>query len=188
MKTNRRAFLQSRAVTAATAIAQPHFAAIHTPESTGDRKYRFIQIDVFTSRRLERNALAVFPDARRLSDDDMQAIARETNLQETTFVLPRDPAIEKEKGIKVRIFIPEQEIPFGGHPTLGTAMVLRNLQAAAKKSAAHEKQEISLDLKVGKIPVTFRSDETDHTFGEMHQVDPVFGATHDRATVAALTD
>jgi len=187
VRTNRRAFLQSGAVTAAAAIAQPQFAAIHTPESTGDRKYRFMQIDVFTSRRLEGNALAVFPDARGLSDDEMQAMARETNLPETTFVLPRDPAIEKEKGIKVRIFIREQEIPFGGHPTLGTAMVLGNLQTAAKKSAAHEKQEIVLDLKVGKMPVTFYADETGHIFGERRQVDPVFGATHDHSAVVALT-
>jgi len=187
MKSTRRTFLQSGAVTAAAAISQPHFAALPTPESSGLRKYRFAQIDVFTSRRLEGNALAVFPDARGLSDDQMQSIARETNLQETTFAFPRDPATEREKGFKVRIFIPEQEIPFGGHPTLGTAMVLRNLQASAKQPAPDKKQEISLDLKVGKIPVVFHTDETGQSFGEMHQIDPVFGATHDRATVAALT-
>jgi trans-2,3-dihydro-3-hydroxyanthranilate isomerase len=192
LKTTRRTFLQSGTIATAAAIAQPRLSPFPAPESSALRKYRFIQIDVFTSRRLEGNPLAVFPDARGLSDDEMQAIARETSLQETTFVFRRDPAIEREKGIKVRIFTPEQENPFGGHPTLGTAMVLRNLQAAPNRSAAngpnlhYEKSEISLDLKVGKIPVTFRTDDTGLFFGEMHQVDPVFGSTHDRATVAAL--
>ena len=60
----------------------------------------------------------------------MQALAREANLQETTFVFPRSAAIEREQGVKVRIFVPNEEIPFGGHPTLGTAMVLRNLRLA----------------------------------------------------------
>jgi len=187
VKTTRRTFLQAGSISAAAAIAGPPFTSLRVPESSGERKYRFVQIDVFTSRRLAGNALAVFPDARGLSDDEMQAIARETNLQETTFVLPRDPAIEREQGIKVRIFTPEQEIPFGGHPTLGTATVLRNLQTAANKSAGNERQEIFLDLKVGKIPVAFHSDEIGQIFGEMHQVDPIFAVTHDRATVTALT-
>jgi trans-2,3-dihydro-3-hydroxyanthranilate isomerase len=119
----------------------------------------------------------------------MQDIARETNLQETTFVFPRDPAVEKEHGVKVRIFVPEQEIPFGGHPTLGTAMVLLNRRLAqSKKSDAGNGtiQDISLDLQVGRIPMTFRNDVSGNVFGEMHQIDPVFGPTHDRATVAAL--
>ena len=73
---------------------------------TGGRSYPFVQIDVFTSHRLEGNPLAVFPDARGLTDKEMQDLARETNLQETTFVFPREPAIEQDKGIKVRIFVP----------------------------------------------------------------------------------
>ena len=84
----------------------------------GARHYQFVQIDVFTSHRLQGNPLAVFPDARGLSDTEMQDLARETNLQETTFVFPRDPQIERQEGIKVRIFVPNEEIPFGGHPTL----------------------------------------------------------------------
>ena len=63
----------------------------------------------------------MFLDARGLSDTEMQAIARETNLSETTFVFPRDAAAEAEEGIRVRIFTREQELPFAGHPTLGTA-------------------------------------------------------------------
>jgi trans-2,3-dihydro-3-hydroxyanthranilate isomerase len=184
MKLTRRAFLQSGAVAASAATVQPHFAALPAPEPSGDRKYRFVQIDVFTSRRLEGNALAVFPDARGMTPDEMLAIARETNLQETTFVIPRDPEIEREQGVKVHIYTPQQEIPFGGHPTLGTAMVLHNRRLTERK--AEQPSAITLDLKVGKIPVAFSRDEAGEVFGEMHQVDPLFGKTHDRETVAAL--
>ena len=75
---------------------------------------------------------------RGLSDSEMQDIARETNLQETTFVFPRDPAVEKEHGAKARIFVPQQETPFGGHPTLGTAMVLRNRRLAQSRKSHAE--------------------------------------------------
>jgi trans-2,3-dihydro-3-hydroxyanthranilate isomerase len=148
---------------------------------TGGRSYPFVQIDVFTSHRLEGNPLVVFPDARGLSDKEMQDLARETNLQETTFVFHREAAIEQQKGIKVRIFVPNAEIPFAGHPTLGTAMVLRNRTPAAPS-------EIALDLQVGKIPVSFSTDAQGNTFGEMHQVDPTFGLVHDHAAVAEVLD
>src|SRR6266849_7508772 len=108
----------------------------------------FVQMDVFTAVALQGNQLAVFPDARGLSDSEMQDIARETNLSETTFVFPRDPAVELERGIAVRIFIQEQEIPFAGHPTLGTAMVLRN-RLLRRNSAGGQSSKIariSLDL------------------------------------------
>jgi predicted PhzF superfamily epimerase YddE/YHI9 len=129
-----------------------------------ERRFQCVQIDVFTSQRLQGNPLAVFTDARGLSDTEMQDLARETNLQETTFVLPRDAATERELGVKVRIFVPEQEIPFGGHPTLGTAMVLRSLRLARNKSGGKTPEsvsEITLDLKVGKVPVSFREDAGD---------------------------
>lgn len=135
-------------------------------------------MDVFTSRRLEGNPLSVFTDARGLSDSEMQGLVRETNLQETTFVFPRDPEVERQEGVKVRIFVPDQEIPFGGHPTLGTAMVLRNKKLS----------EIVLDLKVGKVPVVFHEEPDGRVFGEMHQVDPEFGPLHNRETIAALLD
>jgi len=83
------------------------------------------QWDVFSSRPLEGNSLAVFSDARGLTDAEMQSIAKEMNLSETTFVLPRDSAIEREHGIRVRIFTVQEELPFAGHPTLGTAFALR---------------------------------------------------------------
>src|SRR5437660_8781071 len=114
-----------------------------------DRTYEFVQLDVFTQRPLTGNPLAIFADARGLDDGEMQALAREMNLSETTFTLPRDPASE---GHKVRIFTVAEELPFAGHPTLGTALHLYASDSApnSKKSA-----EITLDLKAGKIPVRF---------------------------------
>src|ERR1039458_10073510 len=104
------------------------------------RTFRFVQLDVFTSRPLEGNQLAVFSDARGLSDGEMQKLARETNLSETTFILPRDAAVERREGHKVRIFTVNEELPFAGHPTLGTAWYLRQHSNS---------DEIVLDLKVG---------------------------------------
>ena len=83
------------------------------------REFSFVQLDVFTSRPLEGNQLAVFTDARGLADDEMQKLARETNLCETTFIIPRDPQTEKAKGHKVRIFTIFEELPFAGHPRWG---------------------------------------------------------------------
>src|SRR5262245_21249625 len=94
--------------------------------SNTKRRLSFVQVDVFTSVPLEGNQLAVFADGRSVSDDEMQSLAREMNLSETTFILPRDAATERERGVRVRIFTVNEELPFAGHPTLGTAMVLRN--------------------------------------------------------------
>ena len=88
------------------------------------RMYEFVQLDVFTQTPLAGNPLAIFTDARGLNDGEMQALAREMNLSETTFILPRDAATEAGEGKKVRIFTVEAELPFAGHPTLGTALYL----------------------------------------------------------------
>ena len=136
------------------------------------------QWDVFTSKPLEGNSLAVFFDAGGLSDDEMQAIAREMNLSETTFILPRDPEIERECGVRVRIFTVQEELPFAGHPTLGTAFAL-HADSGAK--------EVPLDLNVGKVPVRFEETPGQPAFAEMTQVDPVFGIQHDREAVARAT-
>src|SRR6185503_17498772 len=114
------------------------------------RSYEFVQLDVFTQTALTGNPLAVFPDAHGLNDDEMQALAREMNLSETTFILPRDATTEAREGKKVRIFTVVEELPFAGHPTLGTALHLYASEPNQEKPA-----EISLDLKVGKIPVRF---------------------------------
>jgi trans-2,3-dihydro-3-hydroxyanthranilate isomerase len=137
------------------------------------RRFPYVQVDVFTSRPLEGNALAVFTDARGLSDGELQAIARETNLSETTFVLP-DPAAPPGAPARVRIFTVGEEVPFAGHPTLGTAAVLRGASGAP---------EVVLDLVVGEVPVAFE-ERPEGLFGEMRQRDPVFGRVHPREEVA----
>ena len=192
MKHNRRSFLQTAgAVGVAATLGKVGLAPTYSNADLGIRRFQCVQIDVFTSRRLEGNPLAVFLDARGLSDEEMQDLARETNLQETTFVFPRDAATEREQGVKVRIFVPNEEIPFAGHPTLGTAMVLRRLYLASQKPSSaqtSDASEITLDLKIGKIPVHFRTEPSGSIFGEMRQVDPLFGAVHDRNTIAGLLD
>jgi trans-2,3-dihydro-3-hydroxyanthranilate isomerase len=142
--------------------------------SNTKRRLPFVQVDVFTSVALEGNQLAVFADGRSLSDAEMQALAREMNLSETTFILPRDAATERERGVRVRIFTVDEELPFAGHPTLGTAMVLRGDSGA---------EEIALDLNVGRIPVRF-STRDGLPFGMMTQRDPEFGQKHAREDVA----
>ena len=152
------------------------------------RMYEFVQVDVFTQTPLAGNPLAIFADARGLNDGEMQALAREMNLSETTFILPRDPATEAREGKKVRIFTVEQELPFAGHPTLGTALYLFASQADSKRSP-----EITLDLKAGKIPVRFEPNSENagnrvdgQVFGEMRQRDPEFGTPLSREEVARV--
>jgi trans-2,3-dihydro-3-hydroxyanthranilate isomerase len=142
------------------------------------RRLAIAQWDVFTSTPLEGNSLAVFCDARGLSDAEMQSIAKEMNLSETTFVCPRDAATESERGVRVRIFTVQEELPFAGHPTLGTAFALRGESGAPR---------VTLDLNVGKVPVRFEETPGQAAFGEMTQVDPVFGMQHDREAVARAT-
>jgi trans-2,3-dihydro-3-hydroxyanthranilate isomerase len=113
----------------------------------------------------------------------MQAIAREMNLSESTFVFPREAAVERKLGVRVRIFTVEEELPFAGHPTLGTAFALR---------AESGREEIALELNVGKVPVRFeglqsKTETGPVAFGEMSQIDPVFGVRHDYDAVAQAT-
>jgi trans-2,3-dihydro-3-hydroxyanthranilate isomerase len=139
------------------------------------RRLAMTQWDVFSSRPLEGNSLAVFSDARALTDAEMQSLAKEMNLSETTFILPRDAATEREKGVRVRIFTVQEELPFAGHPTLGTAFALRAQTGA---------EEVVLELNVGKVPVHFEPSNGGPVFGEMTQIDPTFGVEHDREAVA----
>ena len=153
------------------------------------RTYEFVQLDVFTQTPLSGNPLAIFPDARGLNDAEMQALAREMNLSETTFIFPRDAATEAREGKKVRIFTVETELPFAGHPTLGTALHLYASESNQKRSV-----EITLDLKAGKIPVRFTANPENagrnrvdgHVFGEMRQRDPEFGNPLSREEVARV--
>jgi trans-2,3-dihydro-3-hydroxyanthranilate isomerase len=106
--------------------------------------YEFVTVDVFTDQRFGGNPLAVFPDARGLSDAHMQALAREFNLSETTFVLPpADPA----NTARVRIFTPRRELPFAGHPNVGTAFVLA-------RAAAERRETMTFEEAAGLVPVT----------------------------------
>src|SRR5579863_2708917 len=140
------------------------------------RRYQFAQLDVFSAKPFEGNSLAVFSDGRGLSDTEMQTIAREMNLSETTFILPRDTATERERGVRVRIFTVQEELPFAGHPTLGTAFLLRQATGAYDK-------EVVLDLNAGRVPVQFEEESGKPVFGEMTQLPPQFGAVHDREAV-----
>jgi trans-2,3-dihydro-3-hydroxyanthranilate isomerase len=163
-------------------------ATFAAPPQTASRVYDFAQLDVFAERALQGNALAVFTDARGLSTEEMQALARETNMSETTFILPRDPEIERERGVHVRIFLTTGEVPFAGHPTLGTASWLYFNHPTLRGS-----EQITLDLGVGPIPVRFNTQpQQTGVFGTMRQKDPDFGPTldseDDRAALAAAFD
>jgi trans-2,3-dihydro-3-hydroxyanthranilate isomerase len=149
--------------------------------STTGRTLAYTQVDVFAERALEGNALAIFSDARGLSTAAMQALARETNLCETTFILPRAPEVERERGVHVRIFTVREEIEFAGHPTLGTSSWLY-LHHPVFRGA----QQIILDLRIGPIPVSFPAlQEGPGVYGTMRQNDPSFGHIHDPTVIAA---
>lgn len=134
----------------------------------------FTQVDVFTSRPLEGNALAVFHSGAGLSSARMQAIAREMNLAETTFLLPASPTSKADA--RVRIFTTTEELPFAGHPTLGTAFVV----AKSRPRQA----TIRLQMKVGVIPVTLTK-RAAGSYLEMQQKDPIFGACLDSKRLAS---
>ncbi len=114
----------------------------------------------------------------------MQKLANETNLSETTFILRRDPAIERREGVRVRIFTTQEELPFAGHPTLGTACTVRNFFPEYSGAEA-----IVLDLNIGKIRVEFSPNQQQGSapYGVMTQTKPVFGALHDPARAAAAS-
>ena len=110
-----------------------------------ERSFRFVTCDVFTDRRFGGNPLAVLPDARGLDVEQMQLIAREFNFSETTFVLPPD---DPRNTARVRIFTPVRELPFAGHPTVGTAFVLATLGTIARTTS-----DIVFEEGVGPVPV-----------------------------------
>jgi trans-2,3-dihydro-3-hydroxyanthranilate isomerase len=146
-------------------------------------------VDVFTTEPLAGNPLAVVMNTCGLTTEQMQAIAREFNLSETTFIERRAEATERAEGVRVRIFTAREELNFAGHPTLGTASVLKML---APETVQHD--TVTLAENVGPIPVRFERDAEGSQgtggpagfFGEMTQRDPEFGAELDRATVARM--
>lgn len=122
--------------------------------------YRYVVADVFSDRPLQGNQLAVFTDARGLDDDTMQALALEIGFSETTFVLPP----ERGGTVRLRIFTPVTELPFAGHPCLGTAWVL---------AAPLQRDVVELETWSGVVPVELERDESGAiVFGRMTQPVP----------------
>lgn len=128
----------------------------------------FYIVDVFAEDKYAGNQLAVVRDAGGLDGEEMQRIALEMNYAETSFVTSER---ERDGGFDVRIFTPRTEVPFAGHPTLGTAFVIR--QEIVKEPL----EKVALNLKVGQIPVTFQRDDDGRDVLWMHQQPPEFGET-----------
>ena len=126
----------------------------------------FYIVDVFAEEKYAGNQLAVFRNIGDLSDIEMQQIAKEMNYSETTFILAEE---ERSGGYDVRIFTPSNELPFAGHPTLGTAYVIQN------EIVGKPIDTVILNLKVGQIPVTFNYREGHADILWMKQIQPIFG-------------
>jgi trans-2,3-dihydro-3-hydroxyanthranilate isomerase len=128
-------------------------------------QHSFYLVDVFAENKYAGNQLAVIRNAADLTTEEMQRIANETHFSETTFIQSDQP---KNGGYEVRIFTPHQEVPFAGHPTLGTAYIIRNFIAADNPDT------VKLNLGVGQILVTFQKNKADQEVLWMHQKPPVF--------------
>jgi trans-2,3-dihydro-3-hydroxyanthranilate isomerase len=124
-------------------------------------KYKYYTADVFTDRPFGGNQLAVFPDARGIDDARMQQIAREFNFSETTFVLPPD---DRKHTRRVRIFTPGAELPFAGHPTVGTAHVLA---AVGEIPLIGETTRIVFEEGVGPVAVAIRAEDRQPVFAQL---------------------
>lgn len=138
---------------------------------------RFYIVDVFSEQKYAGNQLAVFRDTKNLSTQEMQRIAKEINYSETTFITSEVP---ENGGYSVRIFTPEQELPFAGHPTLGTAFILQ------QEIIQQPVETVILNLQVGQIPVTLNYANAEIDILWMRQNAPVFGQQFDRAAIAPL--
>jgi trans-2,3-dihydro-3-hydroxyanthranilate isomerase len=147
------------------------------------RSLDYVVVDAFSDKALAGNPLAVVMNTIGLDTARMQAIAREFNLSETTFVERRPAAVEQAEGVRVRIFTTQEELPFAGHPTLGTASVLKIFSP----DTVHD-DTIHLALNVGRVPVRFdgQVNSSGTVFGEMTQRDPEFSEELDSAAVARL--
>jgi trans-2,3-dihydro-3-hydroxyanthranilate isomerase len=137
----------------------------------------FFLVDVFAETKYAGNQLAVFRNGHGLSDREMQQLARETNFSETTFILSDEP---RDGGFDVRIFTPNEEVPFAGHPTLGTAFVIQ--QQLIRRPV----ENVTLNLKVGRIPVRFSYVDAKPDVLWMTQKPPKFGPVFDRSRIARV--
>ena len=142
------------------------------PDDGGEVIREFLIADVFTGTPLEGNQLGIFPDGRGLSAELMQQVTREMNFSETVFFLPPDDRAQADA--HVRIFTPGRELPFAGHPTLGSAWVLGELLG---------KDTVTLQLGAGLVPVDLERDVARAiTFGRMSQPIPQLGGPFGRAS------
>ncbi len=136
----------------------------------------FYIVDVFAEKKYSGNQLAVVEDAEYVSDSDMQQIASEMNYSETTFILSNG----ERESYDVRIFTPKEEVPFAGHPTLGTAFVIQ--QEIIKKPI----ELLILNLKIGQIPVTFSYTKGRLDYSWMRQKTPIFGPIFDSEKISRV--
>jgi trans-2,3-dihydro-3-hydroxyanthranilate isomerase len=144
-------------------------------------RHRFLTADVFTERAFGGNPLAVLPDARSLEPARMQQVAREFNLSETVFVLPPD---EPAHSRRLRIFTPAREVPFAGHPTVGTALVLATIGAF---ELTGETTRITFEEGAGPVPVTIRAAGGRPVFAELTAPEaPVVRAAPEPAALAEM--
>ena len=141
-------------------------------------KMLFYIVDVFAEEKYAGNQLAVFRSGNALGNNEMQCIAREMNFSETTFILSET---QRDGGFDVRIFTPGEEVPFAGHPTLGTAHIIRT-EILSRKNVG----EIKLNLKAGQIPVSFNDNAVQGTICWMRQMEPVFGKTINAKIIAPV--
>ena len=142
------------------------------------KSYRYIHLDVFTDRIFGGNQLAVVLDGRGLSTDAMQAIAKEMNFSETTFVLPPE---RPDTAARVRIFTPAEELPMAGHPTIGTTYALARAGVITPPASS-----LTLGLTIGPTPVSLEWTGEDLRFVWMTQQPATFGeAAADGAGAAA---
>ncbi len=140
-------------------------------------KLTFYIVDVFAIEKYTGNQLAVFTDALTLSDEDMQRLAKEINYSETTFITSGEL---RNGGYDVRIFTPNKELPFAGHPTLGTAYIIQ--QTIINQPV----ETINLNLKVGQIPVTWHNTDDLGEVLWMRQNPPTFHQVFDTSTLASV--
>ena len=138
---------------------------------------RFYIVDVFAESRLSGNQLAVFRDCADLSTGEMQRIAQEMHYSESTFITSEKP---KNGGYDVRIFTPNSELPFAGHPTLGTAYIVQS------RILQKPVETVTLNYKLGQIPVTFSFEDGSEATLWMRQKPPTFAATFDKDRVARI--
>lgn len=152
--------------------------------------FRFVQLDVFTDRAFAGNPLAVFPDGSGIRDADMQPIAREMNLSETVFVLQAEPAKEQTPVAlrRLRIFTPTQELPFAGHPVVGTWNLLAREGVVPKPESGSGWTRVHQQIGIGTLPVDIEFKDGEPIQVVMTQSKPQIGAVledaHDRADLA----